>query len=859
MLPTRYAVLRRIAVASVLVSAFPIGATESPDRVCMNFSLIASRAGFPQPPMVSHVELDDHDLLVLEKFLQRPQPLAALIQVSANRLAGMTWPSALRLRPTHQPTFASLREARTYFESDLLQYSARAQGEGTISARYSVFPIAFYGRPLTEFGGIPRSAFVFNMSLHESAVRDDFKNELVESYQYPHQQNSMGYIRFYRKGSDVVVVEIQSEIFKQIQSSETKQKYRNWSKQILLAFESFVEAKIFSKLPEKNGRILIAGPDYQQRRWRGGETALSPDLARIIYRDFPKKLGYSAITISYAVEWPGHLGVRRPEPIGQAYAIDQVTLAESKAPLRIDYRKSETQNPSNSLVENLNLLKAVASSLALQRASPQGTALSFNHSAIVPYEQFPPGLLYHGSERLKRTHERALLNLPAWVTSENWREQTAVSLSTAPVGGVLEDEISLNGESYRFVEWVGSDRHPTLTITSDPEWSLSLKGAGRRTLEDKPQIRRQIFSIQKTRTESHRVQGGLTETHALQEFWNHLAVLDLGRSIGIEPSIALPVDVGWMRQLPKIVRNGVQFKSMEEYFRTELTAAPERIVQFRTMVKSINRVSVVPLLLRAESPTMFVREARAMLEATYRAYGKTLVLDHPRGPLLQDRGWPNHAEAFGFLNSIYRLNQTSADQILREFAQKTLQTIGMIHGAGGHLGGTEDSIFDGPDGSVVATHRSLGAPSGGATQFRNMTLAGEIRDLDSNVYIPGSLDESWLSDMQVLKYNLSWFQGQDLRHWQETWYWICALMKGKESVPPGVQFPFLIFGDPSSASGLILREVAKTDEQKVISQYLEEDHRAAQVLNNSRSAFSDPELQQIYGDAFNRSKLRAGF
>ena len=50
--------------------------------------------------------------------------------------------------------------------------------------------------------------------------------------------------------------------------------------------------------------LIIAGEAYQKERWK--EAGLDPALARIVYRDLPKLMGYEPVQdLEYAFEWRG--------------------------------------------------------------------------------------------------------------------------------------------------------------------------------------------------------------------------------------------------------------------------------------------------------------------------------------------------------------------------------------------------------------------------------------------------------------------------------------------------------------------------------------------------------------------------
>lgn len=792
------------------------------------------------------------DRKVISEFQMRPQPLAALLRVAANRAHGLSWDSAISSSWNFQPKFSTAPKLLASLQGPVLNYAAEAGANTAFPADFSVFPIQFFSRPLTSELGIPENAYIFNMSLPDSEIEKYFDGTLSK-IKFNHLQDSFAYIRFYVHGSDLVVIEIQSEIYRAIRSQNLNPAYPQWGRQLLLAFEDYAKATFFPHHPE--GRILIAGADYQQRRWRteSGPATLSPELTRMLYRDLPSKLGYKEDTIDFGFEWPGHLTDEHAlaiEPIKSGYAISYRDLLSSKNQARLAMKfqslgrggAHRAEDALNILIQTRNLNQKES-----RDAKPRGS-LTANRSVgpavTVDYTPLPDSMLYADRTELQSFHHSLLAALPAWTAP--FRSKTLVSLARAGKYDSVEESLRPFDRKLTYQHWPGADRHPLIFSTTDQV--LSFKGGGRRTLDEKPLLKRQVFATQETDTASHQVWGGLLESHGRSEFLNHLWLLYLAKKAGFHASIGIPIDVGWMDQVPRLTANGYDLVPMATYTQKNLKRASERLVQFRSFTQSPYRVFALTQILHSDSVT---EALRPVLEQLYASYGEKLEWLEPTEPWVVNSK-PDHAAIYTFLNRIYLHNQAAADRILKKFSQRTLETIGFVHGLGGHLGGTGKQIFDGENDAILMTTDVLGAPSGGAPQMRNVTLAGELRDLDGGVFLPGAPLSQWQTHQEILKYNLLDFQKQDMRHWQETWYQFSSFVRGKTGVPPGTEFPQFTWGEPKHSSVIILRPYDTSPEGKARSAYLEHDFEANTVVNQHARSLQDMVLDDDLYDLYDQ-------
>ena len=448
---------------------------------------------------------------------------------------------------------------------------------------------------------------------------------------------------------------------------------------------------------------------------------------------------------------------------------------------------------------------------------------------------------------LKKVHAWLMGEVPTWVQA--FSKMTLVSRGTVGATEIAQEFIDIGGKRYRYEQWVGADRHPTLKLLGE-HGAFSMKGAGRRSLELNDDLSPSIFAVQKSETASHRVWGGLLEKSGRYEFLNHLWLWDLGQRAGLNPSIAIPIDVGWMEQAPIRPQgekaNRTELTSMKEIVNGDLAKAPDRIVQFRTFSKSPYRVLALQQVIHDSHA--FTELAKPLLEALYAAYDEKLKwIGDP--PLTND-----YAARYRFLHAVYLANKPAADRIANEFDRRTLETIGFLHGLGGHFGGISTQVFESPNGEIFTIERPIGAPSGGSTQLRNVSLAGELRDLDENVFIPGLKKSEWSQYADILENSLREFQRQDLKQWQETHAQFKGFLFGKTGVPRGTEFPVYTFGDPKFGSGIILRPFGHSELERARSAYLDEDLRQSTSINvgvdNPNELFISSRHRELYLNGF---------
>jgi hypothetical protein len=95
---------------------------------------------------------------------------------------------------------------------------------------------------------------------------------------------------------------------------------------------------------------------------------------------------------------------------------------------------------------------------------------------------------------------------------------------------------------------------------------------------------------------------------------------------------------------------------------------------------------------------------------------------------------------FAFLKALYENNRVQADSMMRGVGGAAGRTLGALHGGGGHCWGWRVKQRDQTGKPLLdrtGLARRVGAPSGGATAPRNMTVCGEWLDL-SHLYNPAA-------------------------------------------------------------------------------------------------------------------------
>jgi hypothetical protein len=673
-------------------------------------------------------------------------------------------------------------------------------------------PVSFFktGNPRV---GIPDDAQLFSMVLPDEVLRRDFGVDI----RYAHFENSFAYIRFYLRGDDVVVSEIQSELYRKIKDPALRSRYEHWSRILLLAFEDYIEKKYIA--PRGGGRIVIAGEDYQQRRWK--ENKLDPGLGRIIYRDLPALLGYVPIAdIDHAPEKAGHLEgdeAEVPVPIEKGWSRAASGTTEIDGPLRAGMRALLRTDEKNRFAHGADML--LAASRSLPAIEPAPAFESSRREVIAGFEAVPqrrrslaelPGM----SPDLIHAYAQTLNFLPPFLFETLLRPDMTL-ISRAIVGDETHGRDASSGSLVvRPVHQDTAERHPRVEARplegdANEKRSVGFKGGGARAdvpfgyenyelAKPSDGTKLPVYRVVDRTTGlppstgSHSFWGGQSRADAEIEFMNHVALHRLMLAVDGGPAAAaIPYDIGEADVLPVWTTLGTVFLTPVEYAARYLNGEQAGLAIFRAVTRSSIRI-----VLAAESLSSW-RQIDRFLEEVYAVWGEKL--DH-----VAEKPDPSaSAESeMAYLLRVYERNKDAAERIIRKIEEKTLRTLGAVHGAGGHLGGSAHDFYESDDGGFIFPEKPIGAPTGGAPEMRNMTVAGEFMDLDRSIFLPWfrrpDLGADWTAPHRAL---LPDMQRDDLIYWGSSMYWMRQLLRGRR-LKPGHELRQYPLGNPQT-SGLI--------------------------------------------------------
>lgn len=811
-----------------------------------------------------------------------------LVRMAAARAAGLTWK---RVGDDFEgyKSMTSPGRVSKLFNQPLYRYHGRIEtpaggeilGNPDLKKNHvKLFPAEFVALPFQFFkegtprDGIPSEANLFSMVLPEEEIARTF-GEKYQSFSFTHFENSFGYIRFYTRGDDVIISEIQSELFAKLQTPEQRFRYEHWSRVLLLAFEQYIQEVYFSKRNSANGRILIAGEDYQKRRWKN--TKIGDGLTRMLYRDLPKLMGYAPENgIQYGFEWPQHLeGPERKEiqKIEQGWSLPASGILAAEGPFRSEFQRrlqSQQENRFDAeygrLSQTLQKVKSIhlVPRLPLTsrgRTSEKGPFENVLQSRIslAAIPGMTAEFLQTYSDLLRSLPEslHGLLN-PVWTWisrgSDNPDETPKPEIVAGPPGPV--EAVGTH--------FTGQDRHPHLIASGA---AIGIKGGGARRdqpdgYEDyslsgaMPGRRLPVYlTLEKgkpARTLSHRYWGGLTRQEGEITFLNLLALHALMRTVddGRPAAANIPYDIGVLEELPFWSHAQTARVPARQYRKRYLEGAPVELATLRTIGPTDMRISyAVAALLDQDYPAdQWQSRIQKTILGIYRAFGEEPSF--PNEPLLAGgEGGPSVAQVLGYLKRIYEQNQEKVERMLVNLEEKSLKTLAAVQGAGGHLGGimlSFDVIEDENSLGIRMFNHPIGAPNGGAPAMRNMSVTGELHDLDANVYFPWLNRPDLTSDRRLLEEaSLKEIQRKDLLYWETSIYWMRNILRGRDIPAEGtlIEYPF---GDPQK-SGLMVIPM-EFDHQS------EQSQRLLKPVEESGLVFVEPKHAGLYEDFFQRGR-----
>jgi hypothetical protein len=139
---------------------------------------------------------------------------------------------------------------------------------------------------------IPSDNLLFGLFADDSALVDEFADQVPS--RYGHVPSALAYARFYLRGDDILVNEIQSEVWGSLATRRLREHYKRWGTLLLLLLEQAIVT-----MYGKQTRFLIVPPEYIKLRWQ----KIAPTVVNRIYSDLPGSLGYEThASPAYAIE-----------------------------------------------------------------------------------------------------------------------------------------------------------------------------------------------------------------------------------------------------------------------------------------------------------------------------------------------------------------------------------------------------------------------------------------------------------------------------------------------------------------------------------------------------------------------------
>lgn len=335
-------------------------------------------------------------------------------------------------------------------------------------------------------------------------------------------------------------------------------------------------------------------------------------------------------------------------------------------------------------------------------------------------------------------------------------------------------------------------RHPSLrfSMPNGERWNslvVGIKGGGLRSLNDDliapPQgewrfpayVRRQQSSRDIVLS-THELWGGMQLHEAVGEFTTTLsfqAFLRRHRPEGKLP-MATPIDVGVLHHVPLWNEDEVRWVSPIEFLRDHAQYTSDRrraLATFRSLgiteVRMLQLVDRVFLHERPQNATRLVLQEQIVsaLRYLYAIHGESLVV--PKAQLSKPGEAISPREVLRFLHAVYTSNKAAASRIRAQVAEPLVWAHGLMHRNGGDLGGLH----------IKKGNHEFGAFGGGPAALRNLSIAGEMRDIDTQIRVPNmptsGVDSNGMYQMQGVRK-----QG-DLVMLADSLYWLDKILFGE--------------------------------------------------------------------------------
>jgi hypothetical protein len=192
----------------------------------------------------------------------------------------------------------------------------------------------------------------------------------------------------------------------------------------------------------------------------------------------------------------------------------------------------------------------------------------------------------------------------------------------------------------------------------------------------------------------------------------------------------------------------------------------------------------------------------------YKTNGEEFIL--PEQELITKNGVITVAEIAQYLIACGEKNYSAANRIFNRLNSDLIKITAAMHGAGSHLGG-----------SMMKDGKS-GARGAGSLSLRNISLAGELFDMDMGLHLPWLKIPAQSETAAVFNYELIRMRQRDLLMLNECLYWYKVMLFG-EQVTHGTTLQKHDFDDLSSlfrfgddGKDLISRLFVLDDEEKLL-------------------------------------------
>jgi hypothetical protein len=254
---------------------------------------------------------------------------------------------------------------------------------------------------------------------------------------------------------------------------------------------------------------------------------------------------------------------------------------------------------------------------------------------------------------------------------------------------------------------------------------------------------------------SHKYWGGMILGHAQAEFRNSVGLVYLFESAGVNPlrRVAYPINVAQLHAVPRVQNGEVTWTPEFDYLFNMLEVLShnraDQLGVFVSTSQSDVRLSQIVnrIFSRSEQSESDIIECRneilSALRYLFEVNGRNF--EDPQIPFVPNGASIGTRDYQLFVNKILEHNEAEGLRLYETLSRKLLSSLGLVHGAGGFLGGGYNG--------------SGGAIGGGAVAIRNVDCCGVLHDLDEQQ----AMDRFFLKD---------------------TLYWLESLLVGRE-VPEG--------------------------------------------------------------------------